>query len=106
MNGVKREKKVEKVEKIEKSDKRDDSSSSSCDDHKFDEWCDVKKHEGKTHCRRKCKTVCVVECEKEICFKYEFGHKTQHQDKWKPHKPEEVPKCCDKKHDGKKHDDQ
>ena len=64
---------------------------------KYDENCNIDKKEGKTCCRRKCRTICVVECEKEVCYKYDWCYKTKQDDQWCEIKPENCPKKCDDK---------
>jgi hypothetical protein len=107
MNNVKREKKNEVAKPTkDTSCTSSDSSSSDCtsshSDHherKYDEHCDVKRREGKTHCKRKCRTVCVVECEKEVNFKYEWCYKTKEEKPWRSIESQPVPKKCDEHHD-------
>lgn len=106
MNNVKRDKKKEVVKPTKPSEDcsctSSDSSSSDCSSHserKYDEHCEVKPREGKTHCRRKCRTICVVECEKEINIKYEWCYKTKEEKPWRPIEAQKIPKKCDEHHD-------
>lgn len=68
----------------------------------FDEWCDVKKHEGKPLCRKKSYTICEIVCERTDSKTYFYGHKKEFEGKWegaKAYKPD----CHDKKdYDDKK----
>ena len=101
MNNVKRDKKKEVVKPDE-----DHHSSEDYSDHgeqKYDEHCEVKKSEGKTHCRRKCRTICAVECCKDVNYKYEWCYKTKEDKKWKDCESEKIPKKCDNHDDH--HDD-
>jgi hypothetical protein len=110
MARVKRDKKHEVVKPSDdcscSSTDSSSSSSTDCSERKYDEHCEVKRSEGKTHCRRKCRTICVVECEKEVHHKYEWCYKTKEDKKWCPIEAEKIPKKCDEDHhDDKKHDD-
>ena len=120
MEHAKREKNMEhaKVQKDKKPVKpvypddcsctsTDQLSSSDCTPKydKYDEHCEVKHREGKTNCMRKCRTVCVVECKKEVNYQYEWCYKTKEDQKWKPIQSEKIPKKCeDKKPDNYKPD--
>lgn len=104
MNVVKRDKKKEVVKPEEEdcSCTPTESSDRSHHEERYDEHCEVQKHEGKTHCRRKCRTVCVVECEKKVDYTYEWCYKTKEEKKWSECEPQHPPKKCD---DKKPHDD-
>jgi len=110
MSNVKRDKKKEVVKSTEDcSCTSTDSSSSDCtsqsnNDQKYDEKCKVTPKEGKTCCRRKCRTICVIECEKEVNYKYEWCSKTVEDVKWRPIAAQKIPKKCDERkphHDDK-----
>lgn len=72
----------------------------------FDEWCDVKKQEGKPLCRKKSYTICEIVCERTDSKTYFYGHKKEFEGKWedtKAYKPD-----CNKKQDNSsddKHDE-
>lgn len=70
---------------------------------KWDDWCDKKKSEGQTHCKRKCYTICEYECEQPIHIKYKWGHKEKFEGEWEHHdkisRPDYCQKCKHKAHE-------
>lgn len=89
----------------------DCSSVTPVQHEKCDEHCSVEHKEGKTCCRRKCRTICVVECVKEVNYKYKWDYKTKEDKPWRDCDSEKIPKKCedkdypaDKKHHDKKDD--
>jgi len=83
------------------------SSSTDCSERKIEEHCEVKRlADGKTHCKRKCKTICVYECTKDVHHRYEWCKKTEQNKEWHQIKPLPVPEKCHgdhhDRHDNKK----
>jgi len=83
------------------------SSSTDCSERKYGEHCEMKRlPDSKTYCRRKCRTICVVECHKEVHQRYDWCYKTKEDKKWREIEGEKLPKKCDEDdHHGKKPDD-
>lgn len=70
---------------------------------KWDDWCDKRKSEGDTRCKRKCYTICEYECKQPVTTVYEWGHKEKFEGDWESHdridRPTHCDKCKQKKHE-------
>jgi hypothetical protein len=69
---------------------------------KYEEWCEEKKYEGEKHCKRICKTVCTIKCERPIKIVRTWGYKEDWEGKWEDHSGLPEPHEC-KRHEHKKH---
>ena len=101
MSNVKRTKKHEVVEPSEDSScscEPTQTSSSDCTPHhenKYEEKCNVTKHEGKRRGTRCCKTVCYVKCSQPVTYEYNWSYKTASYKEEKCDEP--IPKDCNSK---------
>lgn len=67
----------------------------------YNEWCKRQKEHGNTRCRRKCFTVCTIECEKDHTVTTRWGYDQKFEGKWEDYKhARPAPRDCkDKKKD-------
>lgn len=85
-----------------------ESSHDSYDDHSYkkrcycerckgtyNEWCKRHKEAGHTVCKRKCYTVCEIQCHKEVVHHKDWAFRKEYEGKWEPyHGDKHEPKKC------------
>jgi len=52
----------------------------------YDDWKHRNKKEGCTKCKRRCYTVCEIQCEKPVEIVHEWGYKKKYEGKWESYK--------------------
>ena len=53
---------------------------------KYDDWKKEHEEKGKTVCKKRCFTVCEIECTKKVEREINWGYKKKYEGKWEPHK--------------------
>lgn len=70
--------------------------------HSYVEWCKKHKEDAHTMCKRKCYTVCEIECQKKQVHVKDWKLNKRYDGKWEPyhgkvHEPEKCSSCKQEK---------